>query len=150
MSTGAFLRGALALALALTAFALWVRLAPADPARWHVDPETAPDPGPGGHRATFSLDLPPARALERLMRIALGTARTRLIAGSPAEGRLTFETRSALWGFPDYTTVSARPAVGGGTRLTLLGRLRFGRSDLGVNRARIARWIAALEAGGEG
>ncbi len=135
----------LIVAVAVAGFALWVRLAPADPARWHVDPARADDPGPGGFRATLELDLPPQEALAHLRAIALATKRTRLIAGSPEEGRMTFETRSALWGFPDYTTASAQRVDGGKTRLTILGRLRFGRSDLGVNRARIKRWIGQLQ-----
>ena len=34
-----------------------------------------------------------------------------------------------------------------GDVLKIYGRLRFGRSDLGVNKARVEGWLAALEAG---
>ena len=133
-----------AIALVVAAFALWVRLAPTSPARWHVDPETAPDPGLGGYRTTLELARPPHIVLERLDAVARTTPRTQRIAGSIEEGRLSYETRSRLWRFPDYTTVQAVP-VAGGTRLTILGRLRFGRGDQGVNRARIQRWIKQAE-----
>jgi hypothetical protein len=46
-------------------------------------------------------------ALARLDEIALATPRTTRLAGSPDEGRITWITRSALWGFPDYTTAQA-------------------------------------------
>ena len=44
-------------------------------------------------------------------------------------------------GFPDYTTVQLKD-----DRLMIWARLRFGRSDLGVNRRRVDRWLADLEA----
>ena len=49
---------------------------------------------------------------------------------------ITYVTRSALFRFPDYTTVRHRDA-----QIEIYGRLRFGRSDLGVNAARIDRWL---------
>ncbi len=81
--------------------------------------------------------------LTSIDRIAGETARTSRIAGSIEEGRITYVTRSAFWGFPDYTTVAAVP-VDGGTSVAILGRARFGRSDLGVNRKRIEGWLDAL------
>jgi len=62
--------------------------------------------------------------------------RTRLLAGSLEEGRLTYVTRSKWMGFPDYTTIEQ---VGDQVdeQIRLYGRLRFGRSDMGVNAARM-------------
>ncbi len=70
---------------------------------------------------------------------ALATPRTTLLAGSAGEGLLTFQTRSLIWGFPDYTTVTVENGL-----LIVYGRLRFGRSDIGVNKARILSWLASL------
>ncbi len=134
----------LLLAGAALVFAFWVRLAPLDVARWHVDPFTAPDPGVAGFRAQMQSAGPPQEVLARLDRLIRKTPRTRLIAGSVQEGRLSYETRSWFWRFPDYTTISAQPGDPDGTRLAILGRLRFGRGDLGVNRVRIKGWIKAL------
>ena len=53
-------------------------------------------------------------------------------------------SRTRWIGFPDYITVSAVPAPGG-AQLAVLSRLRFGRGDLGVNRARLDRWLRLLE-----
>jgi uncharacterized protein (DUF1499 family) len=81
----------------------------------------------------------PADLLARLDAIALATPRTIRLAGSPADGRITWVTRSLLWGFPDYTTAEARP-----DGLYIHARLRFGRSDLGVNAARLQDWLGRL------
>ncbi len=136
--------GAAAFGLAVAGLGLWVRLAPVEAARWHVDPARAPDPGEGGHWAELDLPGTPDAVLARLDAIALATPRTIRLASGPDEGRISWQTRSRLWGFPDYTTVQARPQDGG-TRLVILARLRFGRSDLGVNRARVRAWLEALE-----
>jgi uncharacterized protein (DUF1499 family) len=75
--------------------------------------------------------------------VALATPRTRLLAGSVATGKLTYVTRSRLFGFPDYTTVSLLlPEDGGPTYLHMFARLRFGLDDLGVNGARVRDWAA--------
>jgi len=132
------------LGLSVLGLGLWVRLAPVEPSRWHVDPTRAPDPGQGGYRAGLDLPGTPEEVLARLDAIALATPRTIRIAGAPDEGRISWQTRSRLWGFPDYTTAQARPREGG-TRLEILARLRFGKGDLGVNRTRVLGWIKALE-----
>ncbi|THD82956.1 DUF1499 domain-containing protein [Aliigemmobacter aestuarii] len=141
---------ALLLILPVLAFAGWVRLAPADPARWHV----AVDPGLWGEGAPWDRVIPltggallrlspdrgaPAELLARLDREALSDPRTRRLAGSPDAGRITWESRSLIWGFPDYITAEVRE-----DGLYLHARLRFGRSDLGVNAARLADWLGRL------
>ncbi len=133
------------LCLLVAAGAAWVRLAPSDPARWHVDPAGAA-PGPGRYVAGPAGDRPAlpggADTLERLAALAEATPRTRLLAGSVAEGRITWITRSRLWGFPDYTTAAL--CGPDGAEVCIHARLRFGRDDLGVNRARVEGWLAAL------
>lgn len=127
---------------------VFVRLASVDPARWHNRPEMAA-PGDTGTANSFLAvrvpNLPPAEALAAAERVILGTPRTTRIAGSLAEGMVTYETRSRLWRFPDYTTVAVRddetPVI------ALYGRARFGSSDLGVNKARILGWLDRLGLG---
>jgi len=131
----------------------YVRIAPSDPATWHVDPaDPALSTGPGRYLVGPNGDIPspvfdeaPGALLSRLAAIADETPRTRVLAGSPEEGRITFLTRSLIWGFPDYTTVAALPESDG-SRLVVYARLRFGREDMGVNRARVEGWLAALGA----
>jgi uncharacterized protein (DUF1499 family) len=140
---------AFGLLAAVVAFAFYVRLAPSDLARWHVAPEAE---GPSGevvvaglNRATLRFDPKagaPADLLARLDAVALATPRTVRLAGSVAEGRITWVTRSALWGFPDYTTAQI-----GKDGLAVEARSRFGSSDLGVNAARLRAWLQALSQG---
>jgi uncharacterized protein (DUF1499 family) len=130
------------LLLAAVGVAAFVRLAPSDPARWNTDP-AAGAAGANSHVAKVFVPLPPAEALAAFDAAAMSEPRTRRLAGTAAEGRITYVSRSALWGFPDYTTVAAIP-YGDGTSLVIHARARFGHSDLGVNAARTARWVAAL------
>ena len=133
------MKGAVFLPVVLVAgFALWVRLAPSDPARWHVGPPQEAKRWPGGLVAVIDGDR--AR-FKRLVRIIEKTPRTRHLAGDVEGGRVTFITRSALWGFPDYTTIAQADG-----RIRILARLRFGRSDLGVNSRRVSQWLEALDA----
>ena len=126
----------------------YVRFAPTEPARWHVTP-MMPDVGtgdwplPGGTRVARDFEARPEQVLARLDKIALQTPRTRVLDGSVEEGQITYETRSAFWGVPDYTSVAVR-SEGARTRLVIYARLRFGQSDLGVNAARVAAWLEAL------
>lgn len=120
---------------------VWVRFAPLPADIWHRIPAEAHDvagdwPEPGGFEAVRQLPDPKARLVE-LDKIIRATARTELLEGSPEEGLLTYVTRSALWGFPDISTLWIE-----GDRIHLRGHLVFGRGDFGVNRARIEGWLA--------
>jgi len=52
--------------------------------------------------------------------------------------------RSRLMGFPDTIVVRFFERPGGRSTLALYSRSQLGRSDFGVNRARIARWLEKL------
>lgn len=124
--------------LGIVALLGFVRLAPSDPMRWHQMPDNVTDRDlEGGAMREVEGDL---AALDAIIR---ATPRTEVLAGDVARGMITYVTRSRVFGFPDYTTV--RQA---GARLEIYGRLRFGRSDLGVNAARIDGWLERLRQGG--
>ena len=133
------------LILALLAALAFVRLAPVDAARWHIAPTASGPwnevtPAKGAASLRLSPDKgAPADLLARLDAVAMATPATRRLAGSVAEGRITWETRSALWGFPDYTTAEARP-----DGLYIFSRLRFGADDFGVNAKRLQDWLSRL------
>ena len=140
------------LAFVATALCLWIRLAPSDPALWHVAiaDQTPAKPGPcadqirtqaNGARATCLLADDPATVLARLGAAASTTARTTQLAAT--DGMTTWITRSPLMGFPDYTTAQVR-ADPHGTRLDIHARQRFGASDLGVNTARLKMWLTGF------
>jgi len=115
----------------------FVRLAPSDPARWHVMPENLRDKN--FRMGAIRVAEAGPDGLDRLDHIARATPRTKVLAGSVQEGMITYVTRTAVWGFPDYIT--ARQA---GDRLELYARSRFGNGDFGVNRARLEAWLAQL------
>lgn len=124
-------------ALLVIGLLAFIRLAPSDPARWHV-PVTATENADhaGGAVRVISGG---AQEMAALRDIALQTPRTSLLAGSPEEGLMTFVTRSKWMGFPDYTTVQSADG-----QIRIYARLRFGQSDLGVNKARLEGWLAEL------
>ncbi len=122
----------------------YIRLAPSDPARWHVDLAAVMP----AHARVFCIrpgsrydsGADPTALLTALDAIALATQRTERLAGSPGQGRITWVTRSAVIGFPDYTTAQVLAGAG----LCVAGRQRFGSQDWGVNAARIGDWMQAL------
>lgn len=141
------------LILAVVMGAAYVRLAPSDPDRWHrfADPKGPGDyPFAGGFEARRVVAGDPDAVMAALAGAAQNTPRTQVLAGSAKSGFVTFVTRSALWGFPDYTTIYLTrddPQAEGATTLTIHARLRFGQSDLGVNAARVRAWLEAVPEG---
>jgi len=120
----------------------YVRLAPTDIARWH-QLEQVDGPSDlaqaGGFRAVRRITADPVDVLAAADRIATATPRTTKVAGAVDDGMMTYQTRSLIWGFPDHTTVAVQ-----GDLLVIYGRLRFGGSDMGVNRARVQDWLIQL------
>jgi hypothetical protein len=136
------LRTVAVLVVLVVAAMAYVRLAPTDVDRWHwLDQVDTPGDvaAPGGFLAVRRITADPEEVLATLESVALAAPRTRLIAGSVADGIMTFQTRSLVWGFPDHTTVAVQ-----GDLLVIHGRLRFGGSDMGVNRARVTDWLGQL------
>lgn len=120
----------LALLVALLAY---IRLAPHDTARWHLPVQATSDADfDGGAVRVVKGDL---AALDRVIR----ESGAQVLAGSVEEGMITYIVRSRLFGFPDYITVQRKDEG-----LAIFSRLRFGKSDLGVNRKRIDAWLAKL------
>lgn len=81
------------------------------------------------------LEVPPDRAFER----AIGAAEAlgwKIVARSDAEGVFDAQDESALFRFVDDVTVRIVPE-NGGSRIDVRSKSRDGRSDLGVNAARI-------------
>ncbi|MBV1864713.1 MAG: DUF1499 domain-containing protein [Rhodobacteraceae bacterium] len=132
---------------------LWVRSAKDDPLVWHVDPLTVVEGGkpnqylmlPNGK--TSQSPVFKASTLElagAFDRVAMGQPRVSRLAGSVEELWVTYVQRTALMRFPDYISVKVIGNTGGSATLAIYSRSRFGRSDFGVNRARVNMWIKAL------
>lgn len=142
------------LVLIVLGFGLYVRFAPSDAARWHLPLPTdnvaledcllSIQQGKGEARASCLLPGETTAVLMALDTVAVTSPRTKRLAGSWADGRITWISRSALWGFPDYITAQVTPGPDGKTRLDIHARLRFGESDLGVNTARLVDWLGRL------
>ena len=131
-----------------------IRLAPSDQRVWNVPiaDRVEANPGPcadqirvlmNGARSACILPGQPVDVLTRLGVIAEAYPRTVLLAGTPAEGRVTWIARSRVMGYPDYITAEV-VAVPEGTRLDLHARQRFGSSDHGVNGARLKLWLGQM------
>lgn len=122
----------------------YIRFAPTDVMRWHV----AAKAGPLGEKKLkngYIWRRAGTEGLQALDEVARATPRTEVLAGSVEEGQVTYVTRSLLFGFPDYTTVGVQTDADGQPFLEIFGRLRFGKSDLGVNAKRIKGWVAAAK-----
>lgn len=131
----------------------YIRYAPVYPNQWHVDPSEAIRTGKpndfllaeGGDQPPVVLGADVASVALALESVVLAEPSTFVLAGAASEGFVTYIQRSKLMGFPDMISVTLR-AQEGGTVVRMYARARDGHSDLGVNAARVTRWIAALEA----
>lgn len=132
----------------LVAFAVYVRLAPSDPVRWHKQAKPAAVETvkrKNGYIWRKVVDGDGVSEFRSVVGAAQKDPRTRVLAGSVEEGQITLISRTAVVGFPDYTTIGLYAMPDGTRYLEVYGRLRFGRSDLGVNTKRIKGWLAAAQ-----
>lgn len=118
------------LVLAVVALLAYIRLAPTDATRWHKPIGNAETTDGEGWSARVVPNT--SGLLSDLHQGMLALPRTELVAGSVGDGRLTYITRSKLMGYPDYTTIEQDEG-----QIKLYARLRFGKSDLGVNGKRL-------------
>ena len=70
--------------------------------------------------------------------------RLTLVATSEQGASRRYIQRSRLLGFPDTIVVRFIELAGGHSTLALYSRSQLGKGDLGVNRARIERWLAEI------
>ena len=135
---------AVLIALAVIGAGLYFRSVSMPAETWHADPATVTPPASPnfelrvGDRAPV-FDVPPDIMAARLDAVATAEGAD-LIGGSLAEGHMTYVARSRLMGYPDAISVRLMP-VAQGTRVEIYSRSRFGYGDMGVNAARVDRWI---------
>ena len=87
----------------------------------------------------------PAVLWATLNRVAAGMPRNFKLGEWPERLQAQWVERSALMNYPDIIAAEVRPHAAGAA-LLLYSRSLFGWSDLGVNKARAERWLAALDA----
>ncbi|SMY09626.1 DUF1499 domain-containing protein [Flavimaricola marinus] len=133
----------LAVVAATAGLMLWIRFSPIDAGKWHVDiarADYAPPPNAAAFCRTAEARVSfGAGDLAALDAIAVASPRTERLAGSVAEGHITWVTRSALMGYPDFTTAQVK-----GDRLCVVARQGMGTEDFGVNAARLGGWLQQL------
>jgi uncharacterized protein (DUF1499 family) len=89
----------------------------------------------------------PGELLARFKRIALAeTDTTELYCGTDCDHVARILQLTRLMRFPDTIDVEVFSAGDNRSTLAIYSRSLVGRSDLGVNRARVTRWLAALDA----
>ena len=134
-------------------FFVWVRVAKDDAAVWHVDPQTAkrgkrPNQYfllPGADRSPApEYEMSAAALATKFDAMAMGQADIKVLAGNASDLWVTYIQRSRLMRYPDYISVKFIALENDRSTLAIYSRSRFGRSDLGVNKARIKAWIKAL------
>lgn len=143
----AFLLLALVAAGAVLA-AIILRLVPMPPEIWHVDPAQVTPPDSPNFVLLRGAEAPLVEGevsdvAQRIDNRARSEGAT-LIAGSVAEGFMTYVARTRLMGFPDAVSIRILPADDGAVRVEIFSRSRFGYSDMGVNAARVDRWLGPL------
>ena len=87
--------------------------------------------------------MTPGDLLARLKAIALAEPDTRELPGAP-DNAARFLQQTKLMRFPDTIDVAVL-SIGANSTLAIYSRSLLGRKDFGVNRARITRWLAALD-----
>jgi uncharacterized protein (DUF1499 family) len=104
-----------------------------------------PNAKPDAEPKTYS--MAPAELLARLKRIALAEPGTsELYCGTDCDRTARILQHTRLMRFPDTIDIEVLPAAGTQSTLAIYSRSLIGHGDLGVNRARIERWLAALDA----
>ncbi|MEO1293880.1 MAG: DUF1499 domain-containing protein [Pseudomonadota bacterium] len=142
-----------------------VRTVVHEPAEWHVDPLTVlPSETPNSFRVAIPafteyevmLEAPIYDADAQTLALAfdefvMAQPRVERIAGTVAEGWITYVQRTETLQFPDYISVrfydleAGENADSAQATIAIYSRSRFGYADMGVNQERVTRWMTALE-----
>ncbi len=89
--------------------------------------------------------VPADRLFALVQAVAADQPRTFQAALFPQELQVHYVARSAVFNFPDLITVQIRTETADSSELILYSRSVYGESDLGVNRKRVAAWLADLQ-----
>lgn len=86
-----------------------------------------------------------SRLRQIVREVALAQPRTQLVYASRWGEEDRYVVRSRLMRYPDTVVARIYGAGPGRSMLGLYSRSQIGYSDMGMNRARIERWIAAID-----
>jgi uncharacterized protein (DUF1499 family) len=93
--------------------------------------------------APVETSLAPAAAYKLALTAAKAMPGWRLAASSATEGRIEASQSSCWYGFVDDVVIRVAPTPGG-SRIDVRSHSRQGRSDLGINAARVRAYLAAI------
>ena len=98
------------------------------------------------HAASPVFGDEPAALFDRLKAAIGGEPRIEWLAEDREGGRMELVQRSKTFRFPDRISIAVLPSASGdGSALAVYSRAKVGIRDFGVNKARIERWVAALQ-----
>ena len=104
-------------------------------------PNASPDAEPKSYA------MPPAALLARLKTVALAEPDTSELSCEPRCDHLArILQHTKLMRFPDTIDIEVFAVGENQSTLAIYSRSLLGRKDFGVNRARVGRWLAGLEA----
>jgi uncharacterized protein (DUF1499 family) len=95
---------------------------------------------------TPSYPVPAERLFAAVEQVAARQPATFVLARDAAGLRESWVARSLVLNFPDIIWAEARPAGSAASQLVLYSRSLYGYGDFGVNRRRVAAWVAAVGA----
>jgi uncharacterized protein (DUF1499 family) len=93
--------------------------------------------------APVMTSLPPPAAFKRALDTATEMGGWRIVLSDPAAGRIEASQSSRFFGFTDDIVIRVA-AAGAGSRIDMRSEARQGRSDYGVNAARVRTYMDAL------
>ncbi len=150
-----FFNSALLVVIALVVLApVYVRLAPSNAARWHVDPTTAARPRtPNYYFVLQSIPKRPAPVFQAdaaelaaaFDAFAVAQPLVVRLAGGVDDLHITYVQRSNTMKYPDYLSVRFIDLGGGLATVAIFSRSRFGIGDRGFNKRRVQKWLKSLD-----
>lgn len=95
---------------------------------------------------TPAYGVPAEKLFAIVQHVAAGRRATYRLAGNATALREGWVARSLVWNFPDIVWAEVEPDGNGKSELVLYSRSMYGYGDFGVNRRRVAAWVAAVNA----
>ncbi len=103
--------------------------------------------GTGANAESPMFDVPLDRLRARWREVVAAQPRLELLTEYEGDVQLDYVQRSARFRFPDIITVRFIAVSPSRSTLAIYSRAVYGKSDLGVNRARIEAWLALITEG---
>jgi len=87
----------------------------------------------------------PADALKTKLMSYLAEKESRIDILLEEDTAIEVRQKTPVLGFPDFVSVTFLDVPNGRSTLAIYSRSKYGHSDLGVNKARVLRWVTALQ-----